>query len=104
MDSFRIVPRKPLKKLSVELGDIEPERSPMMVGEFFLYRAIESFAMRVLFRGFRSRMIVDKMKFFYARGEVFLELTSVICKDKGDGKRKDFSTIFEKLLRRFGSM
>ena len=47
-----VVPEQPRKKLPVEGVDIHPEVVTMIVGEFFLHRAVEPFCMSVLLRSF----------------------------------------------------
>ena len=60
----------------------------MIVGEFFLHRAVEPFCMSVLLRSFWTSVIVSEVKLKECRTEMLLELRplSVRTKVRGNGK------------------
>lgn len=75
-----------------------------MVGKLFLHGPIEPFAVSILFRSSRSRMVVREVKFFKMLGEMFLEFTSIVRQNKDDGEWKDLLAVCKEFFCCFGGM
>lgn len=78
MHPFGIEPEKVVQKFLIKNLDILKEKGFMKIKKLILYRAIESFDMRVHFGSPRIGMVVQEVLSVQLFGKVFRKLTPVI--------------------------
>lgn len=78
MNPFGIEPEKIFKKFVIEDLNILEEKGFVKIKELVLYRAIESFHMRIHLGSPRIGVVVQKMELIHLLRKVFRKLTSVI--------------------------
>ena len=100
MDSFRVVPKTPLRKTSIEGGNVEKKLPAMIVGVLFLHGTVESFAVCVLFRRLRTGLVVCEVENVDRFSEVFLELAPIVRENEGKWEREYLPHDLEELGRR----
>src|SRR3989344_5982076 len=103
MHALRVVPDKVIHEFGVENVAIEQE--PLVViEEFFLNGAVESFHVSIHFWSLGVGVIVDDLKLQKLLGKVFFELAAVVGEHKGNGIWKEPAKRAEEFCRSPRSM
>ena len=86
--AFGVVPDVPAIQSCIERRNVEEKFSAVVVGILILHGAVESFAMRILFRRPRARFVMREVESMSSISEVFLEFGAIVGEHVRERKRE----------------